>query len=48
MAFDWKTQKAKAIKKLKNRQAVLSKNGDMAGSNKVKIRLDRMIKQHGT
>ncbi len=47
MAFNRKLDKQRAIKKLKQRQLIQSKNGDNAKASGTKARLDRMIKLHG-
>lgn len=42
MAFEWAQQIKKQKRRLKQRQLVLEKKGDMVNAKKVKNRLERM------
>ncbi len=46
MAFSWKTNKKRIVRKLKKRIAYLEKQGDNASVLKCKQRLERMEKIH--
>ncbi len=45
--FSWKDSKAKGVKILKRRILQSEKRGNSPDANKLKLRLQRMIKIHG-